>query len=118
MVSYKTFTKSLHIIDGLNTKPFKFDEWMRIVCTRYGNVEELKHNEPIHFRVCPELEEALEEIWSSVSKISFAEAMAVKDNDVARIYFMAVGPNEVLGAESTKKNLLNTYKHSRCHPLT
>jgi len=112
MVSYVQFSRSIHIVDSLRDKPYSFSEWLRLMRTRYGNVTEMKHNEPVSFKVCPELEGALQEIWDNIRKITFEEAILESDSDKKRIAFSAIGPNSVLGSPKAKKRLVSKFSRS------
>jgi hypothetical protein len=112
MITYLQFSKSVHVVEGARDCPFAFSEWLKLLKTRFGNVKEAKHNMPNPFKICPELEDAISEIWEEIQPYDFLTALQIENVNKKRIVFQAIGPNTILGREGVIKKLIDKYEHS------
>jgi hypothetical protein len=87
---------------------FDFNMWIRLLKTRYSNVDEaIRENGTVDENES-ELFDFIHEVWDTIEPITWEEAFAQTEVDVRRLFFTYLGPAKLFNALE-KKKLVDTY---------
>lgn len=84
---------------------YPFNQWVRIVKTRFSNVEEAKREFSSFAEQDPELFDFVEEIWESIIPYTWEECFKEENDVKRRRLFQAVGPVEMFHQVKDKKKV-------------
>lgn len=87
-----------------DTTIYSFDEWVRLVKTRFSNIEEAKREYPSYAQYAPEVFQLMEEHWEGLKPVTWDEGFAQPTDLRRRQYFFFIGPVKLFhGIEKKQK---------------